>query len=105
MYVTDRCASSERRPTLALRRRRRWLGIPVVALSMTALAVAALTQEASASASGLPGPRSLVASVAATPASLPATGGTVAVSGRVEHATSCQLRLLSSQSFPGGLLP
>ena len=45
-------------------------------------------------------PPAVVASVAATPASLPATGGTVAVSGRVEHATSCQLQLLSSQSFP-----
>ena len=41
----------------------------------------------------------VVASVAARPVSLPATGGTVAVAGRVEHATSCQLQLLSSQSF------
>jgi hypothetical protein len=47
-----------------------------------------------------PTPRALVTSASASPSLVPATGGTVTVSGTVEHATSCQLRLLSSQSFP-----
>ena len=41
-----------------------------------------------------------VLSVHATPGTLRAGGGTVTVTGRVQHATSCQLRLLSRQSFP-----
>ena len=66
---------------------------------MTAL-VMPLTQQASASDSGAPAALVGVLSVGAKPASLPATGGTVAVSGTVEHATRCQLQLLSSQSLP-----
>ena len=45
-------------------------------------------------------PQALVLSASAVPRELPATGATVAVTGRVEHASSCQLRVLSSQSFP-----
>jgi hypothetical protein len=36
----------------------------------------------------------------ATPAALTAAGGEVIVTGAVDHAASCQLRLLSRQSFP-----
>jgi peptidoglycan/xylan/chitin deacetylase (PgdA/CDA1 family) len=52
------------------------------------------------SASTLPAPHAVVLSVRATPGTLAAGGGTVAVTGRVEHASSCQLQLLSRQSFP-----
>jgi hypothetical protein len=45
-------------------------------------------------------PHPLVLSVSATPSALPAGGGQVQVTGEVEHAASCQLRLLSRQSFP-----
>ena len=45
-------------------------------------------------------PQVLVQSVQATPSFLPAGGGQVTVSGTVQHATSCQLVLQSSQSFP-----
>jgi hypothetical protein len=40
-----------------------------------------------------------VLSAGATPSQVPATGGTVTVTARVANATSCQLQLLSSQSF------
>ena len=36
----------------------------------------------------------------ATPAAVPHSGATVSVTGRLAHATSCQLVLLSRQSFP-----
>jgi hypothetical protein len=41
-----------------------------------------------------------VQSARAAPSALPASGGQVHVVGTVEHATSCQLVLLSRQSFP-----
>ena len=41
-----------------------------------------------------------VVAVRAAPGRLPARGGSVAVFGRVRGATECQLRLVSSQSFP-----
>ena len=41
-----------------------------------------------------------VVSVHATPSALPAGGGQVRVTGTVKHARSCQLELLSRQSFP-----
>ena len=53
-----------------------------------------------ASASTVPAPSALVTSASASPSSVPASGGTVTVSGTVLNATSCQLELLSSQSFP-----
>jgi peptidoglycan/xylan/chitin deacetylase (PgdA/CDA1 family) len=52
------------------------------------------------SPSAPPAPPALVLSVRARPPTLAAGGGTVVVVGRVEHATSCQLQLLSHQSFP-----
>ena len=45
-------------------------------------------------------PGAAVLSAYATPNPLPSVGGHVTVTGRVEHATSCQLKLLSHQSFP-----
>jgi hypothetical protein len=45
-------------------------------------------------------PQVLVHSVQAAPSFLPPSGGQVSVTATVEHATSCQLELLSSQSFP-----
>ena len=53
-----------------------------------------------ASAATVPSPQVLVTSASATPSVVPAAGATVTVTGAVEHATSCQLELLSSQSFP-----
>jgi len=47
-----------------------------------------------------PAPHALVLSVRARPPTLAPGGGTVVVTGRVEHATSCQLQLLSHQPFP-----
>ena len=41
-----------------------------------------------------------VLSVSATPTTLPTGGGTVVVAGRVRDAATCQLQLLSQQSFP-----
>ena len=52
----------------------------------------------SAAAVPLPGP--VVLAVRATPDVLPLGGGRVLVTGAVESATSCQIRLLSHQSFP-----
>ena len=52
-----------------------------------------------ASASALPAQAATVLSAQATPAQLPATGGTVSIAATVADATSCQLQLLSSQSF------
>ena len=45
-------------------------------------------------------PHALVLSVHATPGTLPSGGGQVIVSGTVEHASTCQLELLSTQPFP-----
>ena len=45
-------------------------------------------------------PHALVLSVHATPSALPPNGGQVHVTGAIENATSCQLELLSRQSFP-----
>ncbi len=42
----------------------------------------------------------VIKSVSASPSQLPTRGGNVTVTGKVEHATSCQLDLLSRQSFP-----
>jgi hypothetical protein len=45
-------------------------------------------------------PHALVLSARATPAELPPTGGQVHVAGTLKDATTCQLELLSHQSFP-----
>jgi hypothetical protein len=42
----------------------------------------------------------VVLSVSGAPSVLPPGGGQVTLTGTVEHATTCQLELLSSQSFP-----
>ncbi len=44
-------------------------------------------------------PHAIVESVHATPSALPSGGGQVQVTGTVEHSSSCQLQLLSSQPF------
>ena len=51
-------------------------------------------------ASAVAVPRALVLSARATPVALGPSGGQVAVTGTVRHAGSCQLELLSRQSFP-----
>jgi hypothetical protein len=43
---------------------------------------------------------SLIESVSTAPRLVSARGGTVTVTGKIEHATSCQLELLSRQSVP-----
>ena len=42
----------------------------------------------------------LIESVSAVPSTLPAPGGIVTVTAALRHASSCQLELLSHQSFP-----
>ncbi len=53
---------------------------------------------ASASTPGEQG--AVVSWASARPTDLGASGGTVVVTGAVAHATTCQLELLSSPSFP-----
>ena len=60
----------------------------------------AMTLAAPASASSLVGPAPSVLSAYATPSSLGPAGGEVTVTAKVKNALSCQLELLSSQSFP-----
>jgi len=77
-----------------------WLrGLPGPVLAGV-LAVLGSAVPVSASASGHPSPSAVVVEVSASPGSLPASGGTVAVTGSVKHATSCQLQLLSHEPFP-----
>jgi hypothetical protein len=64
-----------------------------LAASMCGLVAAATT-----SASAVPSP--LVLSARATPSALGPSGGQVLVTGAVKDARSCQLELLSRQSFP-----
>ena len=76
---------------------RRTLVVPLAALTWLALAAAGQVS-ASASTPGEQG--SAVSWASAWPTDLGASGGTVAVTGTVERATTCQLEFLSSQSFP-----
>ena len=63
-----------------------------------ALAAPAISEASTVfSASSLP---VLIGSISAAPNVLSATGGNVIVVGDVENATSCQIELLSKQSFP-----
>ena len=71
-----------------------------VTLAVMAWVTFAAFVSAASSASAGPLARPVVLAVSATPRFLPPAGGTVAVTGRVEHAASCQLKLLSRQSFP-----
>ena len=72
----------------------------LLAASLVWVAFVGLAPLAAASASTPDTPHAVVLSAGARPSSLPAGGGTVTVTGRVRHATSCQLRLLSAQPFP-----
>ncbi len=71
----------------------------VLALALATWAGPALFGLGNAAASAQPAPPALVLADSAVPGQLPATGGTVSVRARVDHATSCQLQLLSHQSF------
>ena len=75
----------------------RTLALPLVAVAWVVVAAGGQSR-ASASTPG--GPDAVVSSVSASPADLGASGGTVALSGRVANAKTCQLKLLSNQSFP-----
>ncbi|HUB72141.1 MAG TPA: hypothetical protein VL984_17095 [Acidimicrobiales bacterium] len=68
-----------------------------VAIAVVALGLVALTPRALARTEGSP-PE--VLSIHATPAELPSGGGTDLVRATVSNAETCQLELLSSQSFP-----
>ena len=70
-----------------------------LALAMAAWAGPLLIAAPGASASTPAAPLPVVLSARAAPAALPAAGGSVTVAARVDHATTCQLQLLSRQSF------
>ena len=63
-----------------------------------ASAAAVVAWSGRSTAAPLEGPA--VLSVYATPSALGPSGGTVTVTGRVKNARSCQLEVLSRQSFP-----
>jgi hypothetical protein len=73
------------------------VGVATVAgLAVPAAAQAASTAYPEAVGHGAP----VVLSARATPSALPPFGGQVEVTGTVKHASSCQLEVLSRQSFP-----
>jgi hypothetical protein len=74
-------------------RKRDEVGFAVLATA--AFTVIGLLGQTAAMASPVATPHALVLSAAASPPQLPAGGGTVEVTGRVENASSCQLELLS----------
>ena len=71
-----------------------------LAIVASLLASGALGLAAPMSASAVTLPRPVIFSALATPGTLPLSGGRVVVTGDVGNAASCQLRLLSHQSFP-----
>jgi hypothetical protein len=79
---------------------------PNPTLAPRTIAFALVASNARSSYSGrfylrlLPAPQALVTSASASPSVVPASGGVSTVTGTVEHATTCQLELLSSQGFP-----
>ncbi len=78
-----------------------WSRLSVLPLLAAALVLLGLEGAESAWASPAPPPPvPVVRSAGATPATLSASGGVVTVAGTVENATTCQLQLLSTQSFP-----
>jgi hypothetical protein len=78
-----------------------WSKLSVVPFAAAALALVVLGGPATAWASAAaPSAPVVVVSAGATPSNLRAGGGVVSVAGTVENATTCQLQLLSSQSFP-----
>ncbi len=68
-------------PTFAVCLALGWLVVPPVSLATTL-------------------PHALVESVHTNPSAVPSGGGRVLVTGTVEHASSCQLQLLSSEPLP-----
>ncbi len=75
----------------------RLLALPTLVLATCG--VFALGQRAVASASPPPTGYPAVLSAGSNPGTLPAQGGTVSVQGRVSNAESCQMQVLSTQSF------
>jgi hypothetical protein len=69
-------------------------------VALWAVLVVAIGGPAQAAVAAVPPPHVLVLSVSASPGSLGPSGGRVQVTGRVRYASSCQLELLSRQSFP-----
>ena len=70
----------------------------IATLMALASAAAVVAWSGPAAAASLEGPA--VLSVHATPSALGPSGGTVTVTGRVKNARSCQIEVLSRQSFP-----
>ena len=70
----------------------------IATLMALATAAAVVAWSGPATAASLEGPA--VLSVHATPSALGPSGGTVTVTGRVKNARSCQIEVLSRQSFP-----
>lgn len=77
--------------TKAAKTYRFWL-VTLAAFGLVAVALPTLADAQS--------PPAQVVSLNVTPVELPPGGGTVEVSGVVRHAITCQLELLSQQSFP-----
>ncbi len=66
---------------------------------VTAAGLFGLVGQAPVLASTLPAQPAVVFSGGAAPDQLPASGGTIAITGKVGNALSCQLQLLSRQAF------
>jgi hypothetical protein len=73
-----------------------------VVIVMVAAAFSVLGLVASGAGATTAAPRAAVLAVSATPGALGHAGGLAQVKGRVEHAKSCQLELLASQSLTVG---
>lgn len=69
-------------------------------ITTAVLVVAAPALATQAGAAPVTSQHALVLSVSANPASVPAAGATVTVTGKLKGAVSCALRLLSRQDFP-----
>ena len=75
-----------------------WPRAPMLSLMLTVTALLGLGQFG-VPATAAPVPGAVVLSVDANPRQLASGGGTVTLTGVVLHASTCQLELLSSQSF------
>ena len=88
-----------RRPRWTDRPRAAWT--PVLTFVIAGFAsVWGLVAPNAANGSSAPSSPAAVVSVSATSSVLPAGGGSVTVTGKVQHANTCRLELLSNQSFP-----
>ena len=74
-------------------------GLVLAGSVLGASGVLGLSDQSVASASVPPAASPVVLSASASPGAVPAGGGTISVDGRITNAESCQLQLLSSQSF------